>query len=318
MKNKTPQSAWDREKRNLQRRISQLFEENKKLKQTIEELQATQAETPESAEHPFCSEKYIEAFKEGDVTPMAVPEWGTYVLIRGGQGGQGPKQATGLEPCASLDPGCDLRGGLDRLKHAGVGSLSLITDPLWQPPLEALQETFNLCRPLKLNFIIDRKKGVRIRKRHRNRINKARNQCQVETVRLTDHFETWWQLYESLVSGKQIKESSSRFHFEKLAELDELTTIAVRLDGEITAMTLWVRYRDKLYFHSSACSEKGYEAFATHAAYDEAIKIFEDCRYVNLGATIGFVDSNQGLAEFKRGFSNDTLQNYFCSAILTT
>lgn len=268
--------------------------------------------------HPYCTAPYGRASEEPGATVLPVPEWGTSVLVRSGLGGA--RQATGLRPLASLDPACDVRAGLATLREAGVASVALVTDSLWCPEVSALQDAFDSCRAFREQQLVDREARVHIRKRHRNRINQARRVGEVREIALADQLDRWLELYGQNVASRQIAQPFSAEHFGLLASMPALRTLAVVVDGEIVAITLWIVHADTLYFHDGASSAAGFAVSAAYAAFAHAIEVLADgegCRYVLLGGSSGLRDDRQdGLSEFKRGFANYSLPNHLCGASL--
>jgi hypothetical protein len=268
--------------------------------------------------HPYASDSYRNALDAGGATTLEVPPWDSYVVLPGSQKKTGFVSATGPFPLASLDPNCDLRGGLSHLQSQGVSTVAIVTDPLWAPTVTELEAAFDTCRVFKSNFVIDMSLGKpRLRKRHRNRINNAKRCCETHIVSLSEYLDTWWSLYRVLVDRHEMSQAFSKDYFKSLANMSQLTAIAAFVKDEIVSMSLWVRFEDIAYFHDGASTDVGYNIFAAYATHDCALSHFQDCRYINLGAPVGFVDtSSSGLAEFKRGFCNTNIMNYFCSANL--
>jgi transposase len=263
--------------------------------------------------HLFCSESYSRALEEPGVRPLYVEGWDAHVLVREGRGGA--HQAIGVRPLGALDPNCDVRAGLDALQRAGIATISLITDPMWCPELSVLQEAFDSCRAFREHYLVDRGAEVKIRKRHRNRINQARRVGEVHEISLAEHLERWLELYQLNVANRQIPQPFSRVYFERLACIAGLRTIAVFVEDEIVNMTVWFQHEDTFYFHDGASSVTGFETSAAYAAFAHVIEEAADCRYVLLGGSAGFRDERlDGLAVFKRGFSNASAVSYLCSA----
>lgn len=267
--------------------------------------------------HPTTSAAYARALRDAETEVLEVPEWETYVLIRASAGGM--LQATGLKPLAGLRPGGDISGGLERLRDAGVRSISLVTDPMWCPELDVLKGSFNSCREFKTYFIVDREaKQVQIRKRHRNRINRALRSAEVRKISLADHLDSWLRIYEENVRRRQIRNAYRPEYFEQLAELGALEVIAVIKDERFVTMTLWLRHEDVLYYREGASSEEGFEISASYAAFAYAIEHAAPCSYVFLGGSVAMYDDHSdGMATFRRGFANATVPCYLCSATLS-
>jgi hypothetical protein len=298
----------------LSRKVGELESENQMLKRRAAFLD--EARSGRSFSHPYCSEAYSQALEEPDSQALAVPDWGTHVLVRKGPGGK--KLAVGARPFAALDPGSDLQAGLDHLRDAGITSVSLVTDPLWGPEPSALQEAFDVCHRFKETYLVDKAAGpAKIGKRHRNRINKARSTGELREISLAENLDTWLELYSCNVANRQIPQPFSTAYFERLAEFPELLTTAVLVAGEIVTITTWVPYRDTLYFHDAASNAKGHAASASYVAFADVVENFADCRYLFLGGSADFYDDRlDGLARFKRGFANRSNVSYLCSAIL--
>lgn len=270
--------------------------------------------------HPYASLQYAESFLEPEVKVLPVPPWNTHVLVRRPGGRKGVRVASGVYPFASLDPDCDLEGGLEFLKEKRIGTVNLLTDALWSPPHERLKEAFGLCRQLKHTFLLDREgENVSFRKRHRNRMNNALRMCEVTQVGLVEHIDEWWEIYDGLAERKRVGEDSrlTREYFAHNIGLPGSVTFAARAEGELVALSIWLRFKDIVYNHFTASTEKGYEVFANYACYARAFEYFHDCRQLCFGPNVGVADSrDDGLAEFKRGFANHTWPNYLCSASL--
>jgi transposase-like protein len=183
----------------LSSRLAELEEDNRRLSRRLALL--AHGRSGQRAPHPFCSEPYALALEEPGVRPLYVSEWRTYVLVR--TTGAGLRQATGVRPIASLDPGSDVRAGLDALRAQGMGSVSLVTDPMWCPDVTVLNEAFTSCRPFKESFFIDREsERVHVRKRHRNMVNRARRTVEVRELRLDEQLGRWLDLYGTSRAGR--------------------------------------------------------------------------------------------------------------------
>ena len=245
-----------------------------------------------------------------------MPEWGTHVLVR--QAAGGARQATGVRPYASLDPDCDLEGGLDRLHEAGIATVSLVTDPMWCPEVPVLQEAFSTCREFKMNYFVDRDaEKVQIRKRHRNMINRAKRAGELPRRR----------------AGRPPRPLAGALPAERRRPADRA---AVRRDvlraahrGARRAHRRGDRRgrdghdddlaptRDILYYYDGASSATGFAIGASYAAFAHVVETATECRYVFFGGSSDFRDElTDGLAVFKRGFSNSSAPSYLCSAPL--
>ncbi|HEX4709590.1 hypothetical protein [Phenylobacterium sp.] len=268
--------------------------------------------------HPYASAAYARVF-EHLARPLLVPAWGAHVLTHELPGGGG-HDALGIYPLAPFRPGVDLKAGLDWLKAQGLVSIGLVPDPATAPPLPDLQGAFGLCVPFKTHLMVDYRREVRFTKHHRSEVKKALGRVSVEVVSLADHLEAWCGLYGNLIDRHEIQGLSafSRTAFERLAQLEGLTTVAAFADGVIVSMHLWVTDPVNKVGYSllAATSPEGYRRSAAYAVHDASIRLLSDLNALNLGGGAGLQAEQDGLTYFKRGFANDEVQSYFCGAIL--
>ena len=93
-------------------------------------------------------------------------------------------------------------------------------------------------------------------------------------------------------------------------------TVAAIVEGEIVTMTIWLRHEDILYYYDGASSATGFGIGASYAAFAHVVETATECRYVFFGGSSDFRDElTDGLAVFKRGFSNSSAPSYLCSAL---
>lgn len=106
-------------------------------------------------------------------------------------------------------------------------------------------------------------------------------------------------------------------HHQFLAEADGVTAIGALHGDELVSAHVFVADGGKVHSHLAASSEQGYTLRAAYAVNDAALQHFKDAELVNFGGGAGFKDDvGDGLAKFKKGFSNKTAQSYICGAIL--
>ncbi|HEU5148937.1 MAG TPA: GNAT family N-acetyltransferase [Iamia sp.] len=298
----------------LAARVAALEAENRALSRDLARLERSRG--ADAVAHPYCTEAYAHALEEPGATPRFVEEWGTYVLVREAAGGV--RRAAGTAPLAPLAPGCDLRAGLEALRADGIASVSLVTDPMTAPERAELEDAFDIVRPLKENYLIDREIAEpHLRKRHRNIVNGARRAVRTERVDLVDHLDEWLDMYAKNVEVRQIAQPFEPVYFERLIKVDGLECIGAFMDKELVSMSMWIRHGDVLYFHDGASTEAGFGVAASYATFAHAIDDLGDCRFAFLaGASTMKDDPLDGLAVFKRGFSNSSTVNHLCNAVL--
>lgn len=272
------------------------------------------------AENPtrplYATAAYAEAFGLGSID---VPEWQTSLLTRAI-----PCttwfDALGCYPLTVFGQDLDLSAGLKRLRQAGLVSVALVPDPLTSPSPEDLAGAFEVCRPFKTHYLIDRAAGpVRFTKNHRWSVRKSLQNCGFEQIDLREHLDLWQKLYQHTVTRHGISgiQNFAPSYFRELAGMPEVTALAALHQGEIVAIILWVRCGDCVYAHLEGGSPEALRTHATYGLIATANEHFADCRILHLGGAAGLAaESGDGLAHFKRGFANREVTAYFCGSCL--
>ena len=270
----------------------------------------------DSARPLYARKEYAEAFGLGSID---VEAWRTALLVRHIPGAE-DKDALGCYPLAALAPDSDLRGGLDYLRAANLVSVALVPDPVAGPSFKDLAEAFEICRPFKTHYLIDRNAGpVLFARTHRRMIRKALKDCSFGPVNLQETLGDWQRLYDHTVARHGITgiQNFASSYFEALAQMPEVIALAAHRGGEIIAMILWVRSGETAYAHLEGSSDAGYKTQAIYGIFAAANEYFADCRILHFGGTAGVnAAGGDGLAYFKRGFANREVTAYFCGARL--
>ena len=131
----------------------------------------------------FATVAYAEAFGLGSID---VPEWQTALLTRSIPGTEW-FDALGCYPLTVFGPEVDLQAGRERLRAAGLVSVALVPDPIASPSPHFFSAVFEICRPFKTHYLIDRSAGpARFSATHRRWIRKASRECEVTPIQLRD------------------------------------------------------------------------------------------------------------------------------------
>lgn len=250
--------------------------------------------------------------------PVPVDAWASFVIARPLPDGGG-EDAMGAYPLAVIDPDADLAAGLHTLAELGLVSLVLVPDPFASPSPERLAAAFTLCHPFKTHYLVEPAKGADFTKHHRDRVRRGLRRCRIERVALGERLGAWNRLYAGLVDRRSIQGAADfrPAYFERLAEAAALVAFAAYVDDEIAAMTLWFEHAGVVYNHLTASNAAGYANGANFALYGAAIDCFAGAAVMNLGGGAGLGDDpDDGLAAFKRGFSNAETRALICGAVL--
>ena len=147
--------------------------------------------------HPYSTLEYARTLEHvGE--PRFVSKWGTYVLARSYDDRH--EDVIGTYPLAMLDPGADVRGGIDQLRQDGFVSAVLICDHLFGPPAATLAAAFAVADSFKQHYVVDQSiESWAPSKHHQDEIRRARKRgITVEWTTLGEILDDWVMLYAEL------------------------------------------------------------------------------------------------------------------------
>ena len=200
----------------------------------------------------------------------------------------------------------------------------LVTDPFGNYNEEILRYCFpDVMYLFKKHYVIylDQPKEKYICYHHRRYARKALKCIKVEECeRPLDFLEDWVRLYNNLVKRHNIKGITkfSKKTFQYQLEVPGIIAFRALYKNQTVGMLLWYIQNEVGYYHLGAFSDIGYEKRASFALFWYAIDYFsyKKLKWLNLGGGAG-IDSNgsEGLKRFKKGWSNDSRNTYFCGRI---
>lgn len=270
--------------------------------------------------HPYVTQQYAAAVAREGEAPCEIPAWDSWAIRRAipDCGSIAREDAAGCYPLVTFEAGVDLNAGLEQLRAAGLVSIVLVADPVLRPDEAKLANSFGLCRPFKTHYLLDRARGEpNYSKHHRYELRRAR--AEVRHVRLVDHLEAWTALYEELSERRRISGPAaySAEMFGTLAKIEGLVTLAAFVDNALVACHLWMQHGAYVHSHLAASNAAGRACGAAYLLYDAAVQYFDDAEVIDFGGGAGYANNpDDGLARFKRGFSNATLPAYLCGEVL--
>jgi hypothetical protein len=267
--------------------------------------------------HPYSSLSYPSTLSHIG-WPFDVPEWGAPVIAR--EIPSGGIDVVGTYPITVFKEDADVAGGIARLKAAGFVSATLVCDDFHRPDH---MQGFDVVREFKSHFLHrgpgnSFAGGYYPHQEHRRKIRRAKRDVVCREIDLKTHLNEWIALYDTLVR-RHILEGVHAFpreSFKALAEIEGITAVGGFSGDEMVCCNIWAVHEGRAHSHLVASNEKGYELRAAYAVTDFSIRHFADCDIINLGGSAGDGDKEDGLAQFKRGFSNATAPAWLCGAVL--
>lgn len=267
--------------------------------------------------HPYATRAFAESLSHWG-RALEVPAWGCHVIVR--DIANDGEDAAGVYPITPIIENADITAGLQQLKKYGLVSVVLVLDDFHRPALEQLSKHFTKVLPFKPHYIYRPPKGpMEYDSHHKRALKKAMNKVKTGVVDLKHDGAGWQTLYDALIAKLKLSglHAFPHTHHDALARMDEVIAVGAWLGNELVSCHVWVRYKDRLHSHLIASNEAGYDTRAAYAVNQASIKMFADAELLNFGGGAGnSVDADDGLARFKRGFSNDTASSYLCSAVL--
>ncbi len=202
-------------------------------------------------------------------------------------------------------------------------SVSLVADPFGPHSEQCLKDCFDVVNPFKSHYIVDlecplEKIGSR---HHRKMAKKASKEIQVEVWEDSASFtEQWCALYQTLVlrHGMSGIRAFSREAFARQLNIPGIVVHVALCEGEIVGAQLFFIQDDVAHCHLGAVNDQGYKSGAFYALDHFSFAYFSGkARTLDLGGGAGLSATGQdGLSQYKNGWSTETLPVYFCGKII--
>lgn len=264
--------------------------------------------------------QYAESLMEFGV-PRALPRSGGWILERQVPG-KSSRDAMGCYPLLSCQDWSRLHIDLDEVGDELV-SLSLVTDPFGDYDPEYLRRCFrDIVVPFKEHYVVDLQRPLNeiAGRRHRKNARRALRNIRIQAVEEPATFlEKWLSLYNDLIEKHAISGISafSRAAFAKQLSLPGTVVLCATYEDVPVAAQIYFVHGDVVHCHLGAASQTGYDQGALHALDFFSIEYFADkVRWLNLGGAAGITcGDNDGLGQYKRGWSTETRTAYFCGRI---
>jgi hypothetical protein len=206
-------------------------------------------------------------------------------------------------------------------------SLALVTDPFAEVTSDYLKRYFDIVRPFKKHYVTNFSYPLDsfIDKTHCSTYYYAQRSLKKMEVFICNepikYINEWTKLYENLVNRHKIRGiiAFSPKSFKTQLKLPG-TIMAIGLyRGEIVGAGIIFIQGRVSYFHLAAYSDTGYKIRASYGIFWKVLNYLQEqgIDFLDIGGSAGIEDDpKDGLARFKRGWSNETHLVYFCGRIL--
>jgi len=232
------------------------------------------------------------------------------------------RDCTSCYPMFSCRDWSRLKDDLDNLPSDLV-SVVLVSDPFGEYDQDLLLSCFDYVIPFKKHYSVDLEKPFKnfISKTHLKFALSAQHHMQIELcANPSDFLDDWCRLYGELVLCKNITGIStfSRRAFQIQLAVPGIVLFRASVDNETIALDWWYIQGEVAHGHLVAIGARGYELHASYALKLAVLEYFKDrLHWLNLGGVPGLCDnSNNGLAAFKKGWSNGVKTTWLCGRII--
>jgi hypothetical protein len=255
-------------------------------------------------------------------TPRLLPRSGGWILERGIPGTP-YRDAMGCYPLFSCRDWTLLHDDLEELQDDLV-CLTLVADPFGRYELSNLQRCFeDLFVPFKDHCVLDlRKSWEPVSTHHRREARRALKTLTVDEHPDPEQFlDEFMALHGTLVRKHNVSgiRAYSRAAFAKQLTTPGIVVTRARKENTTVGGALWFVQpeEDVVYGHVLGYSEEGYRLGAQYALYWAGIEQFaRQVRWCDVGGVPGTSnDAAEGIRQFKRGWSPETVTTYLCGRI---
>jgi len=265
---------------------------------------------------------YAKSFKEFG-KPICLPQCKGWILKR-----KIPDfpydDAMGCYPLFSCENWSELYCDLENNVEDDIVSLSLVADPFGDFDEKYLKRCFkDVVIPFKEHFIVDLNNPINksVSEHHLRYSRKGLKKLNVEICKNPIiYLDEWESLFSKLIRRHNIKgiRAFSRYVFQKQLIVPGIVAFRAIYKNKTVGMLLCYIQGKIAFSHLSAFSDKGYNLYASYALHLKMIEHFSEIglKWVDLGAGAGLNKrSNDGLDQFKQGWSTIRKTAYFCGRI---
>lgn len=208
-----------------------------------------------------------------------------------------------------------------------IAAVSLVTDPFGQYDEALLQKCFpDRAFRFKTHYLVDLSEPPAsfIAKHHLRNVAKAQGALEIfEAPDSNAYLDVWCGLYENLVKRHNLRglQAFSYISFARQFEVPGLRVFVAKERDTVVGMLLCITQGDYSYYHLAAYSDRGYKLRASFGLFMHSFEVLAEdgIQKLNLGGAAGLLNAGSkenGLARFKRGWSNAVRDVWFCGRVL--
>ena len=257
-------------------------------------------------------------------TPRELPHCGGWILERPIPGTP-YKDAMGCYPLFVCRDWTRLSEDLEQI-GSGLVSLTLVTDPFAEMTSDCLKWYFDVVRPLKKHYVANLSYPLDsfIDKTHCSHYYYAQRSLEQMEVFICSepikYLNEWVKLYDNLISRHNINGiiTFSPKSFETQLKLPGVVMVIGLYKEEIVGAGIVLIQGQLAYYHLAAYSNTGYKIRASYGIFWKLFGYLQEqgVRFLDIGGTPGIEDDpKDGLARFKKGWSNETRLVYLCGRV---
>lgn len=223
----------------------------------------------------------------------------------------------------------DLIADINSITDPNILSVTIVTNPLmkWaEMPVGKDNWCWSYCKEFKTHYYIDYREKLDLPSNHKRNIKKSLNSLDIKIDMISSNekkAQSFIGFYKNLVKRHDIVGFAdfpdsyflSLFNVPGIMLLEAYPKGSREPCGQIT----YLLDGEYAYYHLAAYNEEGYANNASFGMMHSAIEYFRSLgvNKLLLGGSAGMIeDENDGLARFKKGFSNKSIKNHILGKVL--
>ena len=231
---------------------------------------------------------------------------------------------TGVYPYALCVDWSGLNQDIDELRDRNAASVVFVADPFQADAVQKLTQNWSLSRHFKTHYVVDLTQDWRQGRRKEVRRTTRRALELYETGIATDPISfapTLWDFYQTTIRRKRVTgiQRLSLDTIEQQLAVPGAVLITAHDAVGLAGATLFFDHGATVTAHLMFLSERAVHNKATYALIFAGLEECEKrgCCFVNLGGATGTKDDlSDGVARFKKRWTENTRSAWICGSVL--